>query len=248
MYRVTDRLADVTTNVSKAGVERYLRIGAAPAGRIRLMPDGVDISQFDSRRTRHEILRSSLGFPDAFVFLVAARLEPAKGIDVLLQALTLLRAHQDDVAVLIAGDGSQRVKLEAEASSLGLNAETVRFLGLRDDIPDLMEAADALVLPSRWEGLGVVLLEAALSLLPVVATNVGGIPEIVQDGVTGFLVPPEDSEALAHAMARVIALTPDQRNVMGRSGRRIVEENYSLTAVVDTWLDLYSTYSRRVQR
>lgn len=212
------------------------------------MPDGVDVSRFDSGRTRHETLRASLGFPDRFVFLVAARLEPAKGIDVLLQALTLMRAHEDDVAVLIAGDGSQRVKLEAQASSLGLDAESVRFLGLRDDVPDLMEAADALVLPSRWEGLGVVLLEAALSLIPVIATNVGGIPEIVRDGVTGFLVPPEDPEALAHAMARVVALTPDQRTAMGMRGRTTVVESYSLENVVSQWERLYSEIASHSHR
>jgi len=240
MYRVTDRLADVTTNVSRAGVERYVRVGAAPAGRIRLMPDGVDVSRFDSRRTRHEILRASLGFPESFVFLAAARLEPAKGIDVLLQALSLMPAHEEDVAVLIAGDGSQRVKLEAQASALGLGAESVRFLGLRDDVPDLMEAADALVLPSRWEGLGVVLLEASLSLLPVVATNVGGIPEVVRDGVTGFLVPPDDPEALAHAMARVVALTPEERTSMGMRGRTTVIESCALQNVVSQWERLYA--------
>jgi glycosyltransferase involved in cell wall biosynthesis len=244
MYRLTDRLADVTTNVSRAGVERYIQVGAVPVGRIRYMTDGIDTSRFHTDRARHERLRASLGFPDGFVFLVAARLEPAKGIDVLLHALSLMHVHRNDVTVLIAGDGSQRAKLEAQASTLGLGPEIVRFLGSRDDVPDLMEAADALVLPSRWEGLGMVLLEAALSLLPVVATNVGGIPEIVRDRDTGFLVPPDDPEALACAMAHIVTLTPDQRLAMGRSGRHIVEESYALPSVVDQWEQLYADFDR----
>jgi len=242
MYRLTDGLADVTTNVSRAAVERYVRIGAAPAGRIRWVPDGVDLSRFHNDRTRHELLRASLGFPECFVFLVAARLEWAKGIDVLLQALSLMQVRDNSMAVLIAGEGSQRGRLEAQVSTLGLGAEVVRFLGSRDDVPDLMQAADALVLPSRWEGLGVVLLEAAASLLPVVATDVGGIPEIVRDGSTGFLVPPDDPEALARAMFHVATLTLDQRTAMGRSGRRIVEEHYSLPVIVDRWEALYAEF------
>jgi glycosyltransferase involved in cell wall biosynthesis len=150
--------------------------------------------------------------------------------------------------VLIAGDGSQRVKLEAQASTLGLTSENVRFLGVRDDVPDLMEAADALVLPSRWEGLGLVILEAASSLLPVVATAVGGIPEIVKDGRTGFLVASNDPEALARAMARVAALTADERSEMGRSGRRVVEECYSLPDVVDRWEVLYEEFMNKSRK
>jgi glycosyltransferase involved in cell wall biosynthesis len=242
MYRLTDRLADVTTSVSKAGVECYVRVGAAPAGKIRWVPDGVDIGRFTRDRTGHERLRASLGFPDSFVFLAAARLERAKGIDVLLQAMSIMRGRGNAVAVVIAGDGSERARLEAQARTLGLGPETVRFLGIRDDIPDVMEAADALVLPSRWEGLGVVLLEAAASLLPVVATDVGGIPEIVRDGITGFLIPPNDPEAIASAMARVAALTPDQRTAMGTSGRRVVEQYYSLPGIVDQWEQLYTEF------
>ena len=126
------------------------------------------------------------------------------------------------MAVLIAGDGSQRAKLDAQASDLGLGARMVRFLGVRDDIPDLMAAADAFVLPSRWEGLPMVLLEAASAGLPVVATDVGGNAEVVVDQETGFLVPPDDAEALGRTMAGWQACPVDERQRMVMRGRRLV--------------------------
>lgn len=245
LYRLTDRLADVTTNVSRAGVERYIRVGAAPAGRIRWISNGVDIGRFERSLATRNAVRTVLHVADAFVFLAVGRLEPAKGFDVLLQALSLVCTQNDNMVVLIAGDGSQRTKLDAQASSLGLDAGIVRFLGVRDDVPDLMAAADVLVMPSRWEGLPMVLLEAASAELPVVATDVGGNAEVVVDQETGFLVPPDDEEALGMAMVRMADLPVDQRHEMGMRGHRLVRERYALVAVVDMWLELYAACARR---
>jgi glycosyltransferase involved in cell wall biosynthesis len=240
MYRVTDRLADVTTNVSKAGVERYLRIGAAPAGRMLWVPNGIDVNRFERSPVVRDTVRAALHASGAFVFLAAGRLERAKGFDVLLQALSLAYTQMSNVIVLIAGDGSERVKLDAQASALGLGTELVRFLGVRDDVPDLMAASDAFVLPSRWEGLPMVLLEAASAGLPVVATDVGGSGEVVVDQVTGLLVPPDDEEALGRAMARMTSLSSGERHEMGMRARQVAKERYSLNAVVDMWLELYA--------
>jgi glycosyltransferase involved in cell wall biosynthesis len=153
-----------------------------------------------------------------------------------------------NVIVLIAGDGSERVKLCAQASDLGLGAGIVRFLGVRDDVPDLMATSDALVLPSRWEGLPMVLLEAASAGLPVVATDVGGNAEVVVDQETGLLVPPDDEAALSDAMVRVASLSAEGRHQMGRRARQLVQERYSLHAVVDAWMDLYADCARRARR
>jgi glycosyltransferase involved in cell wall biosynthesis len=247
MYRVTDRLADVTTNVSKAGVERYLRIGAAPAGRMLWVPNGIDVNRFEASPAVRDAVRTALHVSGEFVFLAVGRLERAKGFDVLLQALSIVHTQANNVAVVIAGDGSQRATLEARASALGLGSELVRFLGVRDDVPDLMAASDAFVLPSRWEGLPMVLLEAASSGLPIVASAVGGNAEVVVDQETGFLVAPDDEEALGRAMVRMAELPVDERQRMGMRGRRLVRERYGLNAVVDTWLELYATCARKGQ-
>jgi glycosyltransferase involved in cell wall biosynthesis len=244
LYRLTDRLADVTTNVSKAGVERYIRVGAVPARRIRCIPNGIDVARFERSPTVRSAVRSALHVSDAFVFLAVGRLERAKGFDVLVRAMPSVMLARDDAVFLIVGDGSQLHTLEKAARS----CTNVRFLGARDDVPDLMAAADALVVPSRWEGLPMVLLEAASAGLPVVATDVGGNAEVVADRETGFLVPPDDPEALGVAMVRMANLAPDVKHEMATRGRRLVQERYALGAVVDTWLDLYSRYSRRVQR
>ncbi len=243
LYRLTDRLADVTTNVSKAGVERYIRVGAAPVGRIRWVPNGIDVSRFERSSAARDAVRTALHVSDAFVFLAVGRLEPAKGFDVLVRAIPSVVLARRDAVFLLAGDGSQRPALEEAAHG----RTNVRFLGIRNDVPDLMAAADALVLPSRWEGLSLVLLEAASAGLPVVATDVGGNAEVVVDQVTGFLVPPDDEEALGAAMVRIASLSAEERHEMGRRALQLVQERYSLSAVVDTWLDLYTACARRGQ-
>ncbi|RKO68138.1 glycosyltransferase [Desulfofundulus salinus] len=124
------------------------------------------------------------------------------------------------------------------AHSLGLT-ERVRFLGVRRDIPELMSSADAYVMSSAWEGLPMVLLEAAACELPVVSTDAGGNSEIVLDGVSGYIVPPRDPQALAAAMLKMMSLPEEERRAMGRAGRAHIEANYSLDHVVDQWEKLY---------
>lgn len=211
------------------------------------MPNGVDTSRFERGPGDRSDVRTALGVNDVFVFLAVGRLERAKGFDVLLQALSLVQTQMSNVIVLIAGDGSERVKLCAQASDLGLGAGIVRFLGVRDDIPDLMAAADGFVLPSRWEGLPLVLLEAASAGLPIVASAVGGNAEVVVDKETGFLVAADDEQALGRAMVRMADLPVDERRRMGMLGRQLVRERYALNAVVDTWLELYATCARKGQ-
>lgn len=241
MYRLTDRLADVTTSVSKAGVERYVHVGAVPAGRIRWVPNGVDVDRFERPGETRDSVRRALHVSDALVFLACGRLEFPKGFDLLVRAVpSVLPAHGDSV-VLIVGDGSQRRALEEMARTCA----NVRFLGVRDDVPDLMAAADALVLPSRWEGLPLVLLEAASAGLCVIATDVGGNGEVVANGETGFLVPPDDEIALSEAMIHIADLTSEQRSDMGARGRRLVRDRYALGAVVDKWQELYAASARR---
>jgi glycosyltransferase involved in cell wall biosynthesis len=134
--------------------------------------------------------------------------------------------------------------MEQLASDLGVT-ERVKFLGTRRDIPALMDAADAYVMSSAWEGLPMVLLEAAASGLPIVATDVGGNSEVVIDGKTGFLVPPKDPDALAQAMLRLMGLPPEEHRRMGAVARQHIEANYSLDHVVDQWEALYTELLER---
>ena len=157
--------------------------------------------------------------------------------DSLSYSKVTLTVHKDAV-LLIAGQGSLREKAQSLAEELGI-APKVFFLGVRTDIPDLMNAADAYVMSSAWEGMPMVLLEAGAVGLPVVATDVGGNREVVVDGKSGLLVPSKDPEALARAMVRLMELSPEERRSMGKYGRRHIEENYSLERVVEQWEALY---------
>ncbi|MBS3984044.1 MAG: glycosyltransferase [Selenomonadales bacterium] len=236
-YRLTDGLADVTTNVSHAATERYIRIGVAPEAKIMTVPNGVDIAKFALNPALARPLLDSLGVTNEFVWLAVGRLESPKDYPTLLSAFKIANAASQSAKLLVAGHGPLMPDMIQLTAKLGLS-QKVLFLGVRRDVPALMNVADAYVMSSVYEGLPMALLEAAASGLPIVATNVSGNSEAVpRDG--GYLVPPGDAEALAEAMVRVMALTAAERQSMGEAGRRHVEDNYSLGTVVARWEMVY---------
>ena len=167
--------------------------------------------------------------------LFVGRLRIRKGVEVLLEALRELRAQHPEARLLIAGDGEHRAALERRAAELGLGPAAV-FLG-RCDAPrvrGLLGGAAALVVPSTYEGMPLVVLEAMEAGVPVVASRVSGIPEVVEDGVTGWLVPPEDPEALADALVRVLE-DPDGARRRGEAGRRRVDERFRPAVAAGMW-------------
>jgi len=237
LYRLTDPLCDLTTQVSQAGLERYVRVGAVPRHKIRYIPNGVDTERFKPNPEGRLKVRRELGV-NGFVWLAVGRFDPQKDYPNMLQAFARVVRERSDTALLIAGDGPLRKAMESMALDLGIS-EYVRFLGIRRDVPQLMNAADAYVMSSSWEGMPNVLLEASATGLPIVATDVGGNREIVLEGTTGFLVPPGNPEALALAMVHLMSLPEEKRLAMGRKARELVVERFSLEKVVDLWEALY---------
>ena len=237
-YRLTDPLADLTTNVSRAAVKRYIRVGAAPKNKIMFMPNGIDTAKFNLNKAAGQRLRNELGVDNYFVWLAVGRFEEAKDYPNMLRAFSMIVSKKSNVVLLLVGRGSLLEEVKKLAGALGMK-DNVRFLGVRQDVPDLMNAADAFVLSSRWEGFGLVLVEAMSCQLPVVATDSGGPREILNGGKLGHLVPPGDSEALAAAMMKMMSLPEAERQAMGRAGRAYIEANYSLEHVVDQWEVLY---------
>ena len=237
-YRLTDPLCEFTTQVSRAGMERYARIGAVPRHKIRYLPNGVDTERFCPDPELRARLRQELGLETAFAWLAVGRFDVQKDYPNMLQAFKRVAQERHEVRLLIAGDGPLRPAMEQLAHELGV-ADRVKFLGIRRDIPALMNAANAYVMSSAWEGMPMVLLEASASGLPIVATDVGGNSEVVIDGKTGFLVPPKDPEALAWAMLYLMDLPGEERRRMGEAARQHIEANYSLDRVVDQWEALY---------
>lgn len=240
LYRFTDPLCDLTTQVSKAGLERYVRIGAVPRDKICYIPNGVDTDRFCPNLKIRSKIRRKQGFESAFMWFAVGRLDPSKDYPNMLQAFTLVSQSRPEAMLVIVGDGSLRPEIEKYAQDLGIRGH-VDFLGTiaHDNMPELMNMADGYVMSSAWEGMPMVLLEASATGLPIVATDVGGNSDVVQDGRTGILVPPKNSKALADAMLSIMNLSENKRRLMGTIGRQYIEINYSLNRVVDQWEMLY---------
>jgi glycosyltransferase involved in cell wall biosynthesis len=178
------------------------------------------------------------GHSDSGLVLGAAgRLIPLKGIEHLLSAAALLRAEFPGLRVKIAGAGPQRHELEQKAERLGLKA-SVEFLGWVDDLSSLLPHWDVFVLPSLEEGFPLAALDAMAAGLPIVATTVGGVPELVEDGRTGWLVAPGDVEALARRL-RLLLCNPQQRVAMGSAAQGRVRDHFSLEKMVENFGKLY---------
>lgn len=229
-YRRTDRLSDLTTQVCRAGAERYVEIGAARAERMEVVHNGIDLGRYRPRTGSRP--------PGPFRWLAVGRLDPQKDHATLLRAFARLVADGRYAHLRVVGTGPLQGDLEALAGELGIG-DQVELLGPRPDVPELLRSADAFVSSSAWEGLPLVLLEAAAAELPIVATDVGGTDEIVDDGENGFLCEPRDPDALAEGMARVMDLDRAERARLGAAGRRRVELDFDLERVVDRWEEIY---------
>jgi len=241
VYRLTDTLADMVTAVSQAVADRHRSSGAARTPNLRVIPNGVDTSRYRPDLARRESARRELGIGERFVWLAAGRLLWKKDYASLLQAF----ARQPDEVMLIAGEGPEADRLRQQARELGVDGRA-RFLGRREDLPALMNAADGFVLSSVVEGLPMVLLEAAASGLPAVATDAGGVREIVADRETGFVVPGSDCDALAVAMSRLALLPAETRARMGRAARARTAERFGMETVVAQWECTYRELLERV--
>ncbi|MEN3001833.1 MAG: glycosyltransferase [Armatimonadota bacterium] len=238
-YRLTDPLCDLTTQVCKAGMEGYIQRRVVPSHKITYVPNGIDTARFAPNPTIRGTLREQLGVGDRFVWLTVGRLEPQKDYPNLLQAFhQVVKTYPTSAYLLIVGKGPLQNSIEATIERMELGQQ-MRLLGIRTDIPELLNAADAFVMASAWEGMSNALLEASACALPIVATDVGGNSEIVLHGKTGLLVPPRQPQALAEAMQQIMNLSPTERQAMGQAGRAHVVANFELERIVDRWEQLY---------
>ncbi|OGP61745.1 MAG: hypothetical protein A2V67_10320 [Deltaproteobacteria bacterium RBG_13_61_14] len=234
--RLTSSWVTRWTAVGEA-VRRFAisEIGLDPA-RIKVIPNGIALAELD--RADRGIVRREFGISSEAPLLgTIGRLHPQKGVDLLLRALRELKGQFPALKTLIVGEGPALPALRALASDLGL-VQDVIFTGLRRDVPNILAAADLLVLASRWEGMPNVVLEAFAAGRAVVATRVGAVEEMVQDGETGILVPAEDPPALARAIGSLLA-DPPGRARLAAAGRARVEKEFSLEKMVRLTQELY---------
>ena len=212
---------------------------------ISVIPNGIDVSRFKDQAGAQS-LRVELGLPTTSPIVAAfLRLNRLKGVEYFLEAAALLVKRFDEARFLIVGDSvseAYRDELEDYADRLGLGDRVV-FAGFRSDVPALLSEVCVSVLPSLSEGLSNVVLEAMAAGVPVVATSVGGTPEMVEDGVTGLLVPPRDASALAQAIGSLLA-DPERGHSIGQAARLRVAEQFSLEATVRKTEELYERLLR----
>lgn len=242
-YRLTSPLVDRFTIISRVAAARWVETGAVPADRLVVVPNAVDTSRFRRLPEARASMRAALGVGDEFVWLAVGRFEEAKDHPTLIAACRRLAERRPASRLLLVGEGSLQRDVERLVREAGME-DRVRLLGVRRDVPELMSAADAYVLSSAWEGVPVVLLEAAATELPIVATRVGGVADTVEDGDTGFLVPPGDPAALAAAMERMECQPATVRAAMGARGRALVERRFGTDGLMTTWERLYSALAR----
>jgi sugar transferase (PEP-CTERM/EpsH1 system associated) len=208
-----------------------------PERRMRVLYNGIDPDRFDVAADRVELRREQGIGPDDPVVGTAARLAPVKDHATLLGAFREVKKRLPAAKLVLAGDGELREALESRAEALGIR-DSIRFLGVRRDVPALLRTWDVFCLSSLSEGTSVTLLEAMASGLPAVVTRVGGNPEIVQEGVTGHTAPRGDAEALGDALVRVLR-DPEAGERMGRAGRARVRESFTGARMIEEYHTLY---------
>ncbi len=237
-YRLTGSLARRTTFVGRAVMARFVRLKAVPLHKCVVVANGIDTEEFSPRSERREAMRAEMGAATGFIWLTAGRIVPAKDYPNLLRAFRRVLELRPAACLWIAGepvDGATAA-LQTLAAELGLDG-AVSWLGLRRDLPALLDAADGFVLASAWEGMPLAVGEAMAMEKLVVATDVGSVRELMGD--TGFLVPPKSPEALASAMLDGMRQAPQFSQIAGRAARDRIVHEFGMDARADEWEALY---------
>lgn len=238
LYRLTDGLCDLSTNVSQEAVDIFVKRGAATENRIIAMHNGIDTNVFVFNSITRADLRDELKLSDDTPLILAVgRLTTAKDYPNLLNSFYHLSDALDNAQLAIIGTGEDENQIRELAVHLGLSSR-VHFLGVQRNVYEWMSAADLFVLSSAWEGFGLVVAEAMSCERLVVATDCGGVKEVVGDA--GFLVEPGNSLCLAAAIEDAFNLPLQQKVLLGLNARKRVIDKYSLSGIVNKWVDIYS--------
>ena len=213
------------------------------SGKITVIHNGIDIDEFENRLanfTEYKKYRK-----DVFgarehdkIILCVAELHPRKGIKYLIQALA--KINDENLRLIVAGEGQRKKELEELAKKLGV-ANYIKFLGQRNDVPRLMASADVFVLPSLHEAFGLVLLEAMLAKLPIISTNAGGVPEIIEHEKNGLLVPPADSDALAEAV-KTLLTSPELNKKFIQASLEKVHKDFMAETMAEKTARVYDKF------
>ncbi len=240
IYGSNARLADHIIAVSDEVRDYCIKYLHLDPKKITTIANAIPLDRFGDQRVAGITIRQELNIPSsALVIGIVARLSEPKDHANFLRAAQKILIDAPETYFLIVGDGSLGEFLKALAVTLGIQKSTI-FCGARQDIPAMMGVLDILVFSSLWEGLPVALLEGMASFLPVVATSVGGIPGVIQHGLTGLLVPPGSPDSIAEACLKLIKDAPLRKEI-GRAGCAQVRANYGMDGMISKTIGLYQT-------
>lgn len=239
LYRITNSLADTTTNVSKEATIAFEDMGAVPKNGMSTVYNGINLNKFRYSSSARIKLRKDLYFNDDYkIILAVGRFNEQKDYPNLLKAIQLLK---NDIILpfklVIAGDGELRPLLEHTINELGLERDVI-LVGRRNDVPELMSMADLFVLSSNYEGFGLVVAEAMACECLVVATDCGGVAEVLNN--SEFLVPRANSEALKNKIKYALSLDENTKNNQISQNLQHVFSNFSLIKITEKWIDIYN--------
>jgi len=234
IYRLSTHVIVNSASVRQLLVER----DRLPAEKIHVIYNGVDVDRFAGVRGDREGLLGSFGSGSKLIAVVANMYSRVKGHACLIEAASIVCRAVPSAKFVLIGDGAERPKLEQQVRQAGLE-ENFLFVGCRQDVPELLACCDVSVLPSEAEAMPNSVLESMAAGLPVVATRVGGTPEIIVDGVDGLLVPPQDSQALAQAMLHILQ-DADFARRLSRSGQEKMQTHFGFDRLIAELEQLYS--------
>jgi len=240
LERRSNQALDFAIAVSDAARSAWMARSDIDPDRVLTIRNGIEPDRFCRRSSRREA-RARLGIPDdgSLVIGSVGNLRPVKGFEYLIKALAILRANRVNVHLVLAGDGPEAGRLRALAHRTGALSR-VHFLGFRKDVQEVFDALDLFVLSSLSESLSYVLQEAMATELPCIATDVGGVGEVVVSGETGYLIPPRNAEVLADAIAE-LGKAPLLREQMGRAGRERVLRYFNEADMVRRTIEVYES-------
>lgn len=226
-YKLADKVAAISTAVKKYTIKKY----KVPEEKIEIIPNDVDGEKFQNQESIIQNLEK-----DKKIILTVGRLVEQKGQKYLLAALALL-PQKNNCELWLAGEGPLRSDLETQAKNLGIS-QLVKFLGVRHDVPALLAQVDLFVFPSLWEGLGIAVLEAALAKVPIIASGIDGIVDIIKDKESGLLVPAKDTHELSRALEYLLN-NPTEAKQMAEKAYVWVKENFDVSVVVKKYEKMY---------
>jgi len=238
LLKATDKIVAVSESIRKD----IIKYDGIDSSKILVIPNGIDTERFNPEGNFADI-RKGFSIKESDIVLgFVGRVVPAKGLEYLIDALPFLKKEFKNIKLLITGEGSTMERLKKKAKENNVH-DSIIFTGKRRDIPDILSCTDIFVMPSVAEGLPNALLEAMAMGKPIVATEVGGIPEVIKNRHSGFLVPPRNPEALATAIKDLIS-NEQLAAKMGQAARHIVLDNLSIKAIAQKWQTLYLSILR----